>query len=131
MTESAPPIGKSRRRDRVRHGAHRHARALDRQILTVLVGHILDTLVAARHSSNLGPAAMARYFPPNQTLLDYLLMGPGQDMRNVRDVAVLKAVSVAMAKVLGSTSCPITQPTGSPLKPGLDREPSSAASLSA
>jgi RND superfamily putative drug exporter len=68
--------------------------------------------------SNLGLAAMARHFPPNETLPDYLLIRSGHDMRNARDLAVLNAVSVALAKVPGVDLVrSITQPAGSPLKP--------------
>ncbi len=68
--------------------------------------------------SNLGLAAMAEHFPPNQTLPDYVLIGSDHDMANTRDLAVLNSVSTAVAKVDGADQVrSITQPTGTSLKP--------------
>ncbi|MDO9495410.1 MAG: MMPL family transporter [Nocardioides sp.] len=68
--------------------------------------------------SNVGLAAMAEHFPPNQTLPDYVLIRSEQDMANTRDLAVLNAVSTAVAKVDGVDQVrSITQPAGKRLKP--------------
>ncbi|MDI6912552.1 MMPL family transporter [Nocardioides sp.] len=68
--------------------------------------------------SNLGLAAMADHFPPNQTLPDYLLIRSDHDMANTRDLAVLNSVSIALAKVDGVDQVlSITQPAGQPLRP--------------
>lgn len=68
--------------------------------------------------SNLGLAAMAEHFPPNQTLPDYLLIRSDHDMANTRDLAVLNTVSTAVAKVEGVDQVrSITQPNGKPLAP--------------
>ncbi|MCR1785626.1 MMPL family transporter [Nocardioides carbamazepini] len=68
--------------------------------------------------SNAGLAAMAEHFPPNQTLPDYVLIRSDQDMANTRDLAVLNAVSTAVAKVDGVDQVrSITQPAGRRLKP--------------
>ena len=68
--------------------------------------------------SNLGLAAMAEHFPPNQTLPDYLLIRSDHDMANTRDLAVLNAVSTAVAKVDGVDQVrSITQPAGKRLEP--------------
>lgn len=67
--------------------------------------------------SNLGLAALATHFPPNETLPDYLLVRSDHDMRNSRDLAVLNAVSVAVTKVPGVALVrSITQPSGTPLQ---------------
>jgi RND superfamily putative drug exporter len=73
--------------------------------------------------SNLGLAAMAEHFPPNETLPDYLLVRSSHDMRNTRDLAVLNAVSIAVSKVPGVDLVrSITQPAGTPLKPAVIAE---------
>ena len=68
--------------------------------------------------SNLGLAALDKHFPANETLPDYLLVRSDHDMRNTRDLAVLNAVSTAVAKVDGVRSVnSITQPDGKRLAP--------------
>lgn len=68
--------------------------------------------------SNLGLAAMAEHFPPNQTLPDYLLIRSDHDMANTRDLAVINAVSTAVTKVDGVDRVrSVTQPMGTRLKP--------------
>ncbi|MGA8845287.1 MAG: MMPL family transporter, partial [Nocardioides sp.] len=68
--------------------------------------------------SNLGLAAMAEHFPPNQTLPDYLLIRSDHDMANTRDLAVLNSISTAVTKVDGVDQVrSITQPAGKRLKP--------------
>lgn len=68
--------------------------------------------------SNLGLAALDKHFPANETLPDYLLIRSDHDMRNTRDLAVLNAVSTAVAKVDGVISVDsITQPDGKRLAP--------------
>lgn len=73
--------------------------------------------------SNLGLATMAKHFPANETLPDYLLVRSSRDMRNTRDLAVLNAVSIAVSKVPGVNLVrSITQPAGTPLKPAVIAE---------
>ncbi|MCK5926872.1 MAG: MMPL family transporter [Nocardioides sp.] len=68
--------------------------------------------------SNLGLAAMADHFPPNQTLPDYLIIRSDHDMANSRDLAVLNSASRAVAKVDGVDQVrSITQPAGKRLEP--------------
>lgn len=68
--------------------------------------------------SNLGLAALNDHFPVNETLPDYLLVRADHDMANARDLAVLNAVSTAVAKVDGVASVSsITQPDGKRLAP--------------
>jgi RND superfamily putative drug exporter len=68
--------------------------------------------------SNLGLAAMAEHFPPNQTLPDYLLIRSDHNMANTRDLAVINSVSTAMTKVDGVDQVrSITQPAGKRLEP--------------
>ena len=68
--------------------------------------------------SNLGLAAMADHFPPNQTLPDYLLIRSDHNMANTRDLAVLNSISTAVAKVDGVDQVrSITQPVGERLEP--------------
>jgi RND superfamily putative drug exporter len=67
--------------------------------------------------SNLGLAALAEHFPPNETLPDYVLVRADRDMRNSRDLAVLNAVSMAVEKVPGVGMVrSITQPAGEPIE---------------
>ncbi len=67
--------------------------------------------------SNQGLAALARHFPPNETLPDYVLVRANHDMRNSRDLAVLNAVSIAVEKVSGVDLVrSITQPAGDPIE---------------
>ncbi|RYY11469.1 MAG: hypothetical protein EON55_14210, partial [Alphaproteobacteria bacterium] len=66
--------------------------------------------------SNVGNAAMAEHFAPNETLPDYILVTSARDMRNPQDLASLNTVSRAIAKVPGVSSVrSITQPAGEPL----------------
>jgi len=66
--------------------------------------------------SNVGNAAMARHFSPNETLPDYILVTSTRDMRNPQDLASLNTLSRAVAKVPGVSSVrSITQPAGEPL----------------
>lgn len=68
--------------------------------------------------SNLGLAALAEHFPPNETLPDYVLVRANHDMRNSRDLAVVNAVSMAVEKVPGVDLVrSITQPAGEPIEP--------------
>lgn len=68
--------------------------------------------------SNLGLAAMAEHFPPNQTLPDYLLIRSDHDMANTRDLAVINSVSTSVTKVDSVDQVrSITQPTGKRLEP--------------
>ncbi|MEO6604166.1 MAG: MMPL family transporter [Aeromicrobium sp.] len=66
--------------------------------------------------SNIGNAALAKHFAPNETLPDYILVTSKHDMRNPKDLASLNTLSRAIAKVPGVASVrSITQPTGSSL----------------
>ncbi len=67
--------------------------------------------------SNLGNAAMAKHFAPNEILPDYILVTSERDMRNPQDLASLNTLSRAIAKVPGVSSVrSITQPAGEPLR---------------
>jgi RND superfamily putative drug exporter len=66
--------------------------------------------------SNIGSAALAKHFAPNETLPDYILVTSKHDMRNPKDLASLNTLSRAVAKVPGVSSVrSITQPVGKPL----------------
>ncbi|GAC1520271.1 MAG: MMPL family transporter [Marmoricola sp.] len=66
--------------------------------------------------SNIGNAAMAKHFAPNETLPDYILVTSARDMRNPQDLASLNTLSRTIAKVPGVTAVrSITQPAGVPL----------------
>jgi RND superfamily putative drug exporter len=66
--------------------------------------------------SNIGNAALAKHFAPNETLPDYILVTAQRDMRNPKDLASLNTLSRAIGKVPGVTSVrSITQPAGEPL----------------
>lgn len=66
--------------------------------------------------SNVGNAAMAKHFAPNEILPDYILVTSARDMRNPQDLASLNTLSRAIAKVPGVSAVrSITQPAGEPL----------------
>lgn len=66
--------------------------------------------------SNVGNAAMAKHFSPNETLPDYILVTSARDMRNPQDLASLNTLSRAISKIPGVSSVrSITQPAGKPL----------------
>lgn len=66
--------------------------------------------------SNDGYALLARHFPENEILADYLLVTADHDLRNPRDLAAIEQAARAVAGVPGVVSVrTVTRPLGEPL----------------
>lgn len=67
----------------------------------------------ANTPSNIGDHALARHFPANETLPDYLLVVSDHDMSDPADLAALNSLTRALTKVPGVVAVrSITEPTG-------------------
>ncbi len=66
--------------------------------------------------SNRGYALLARHFPVNEVLPDYVVIQADHDLRNTRDLALIERASAAVAQHEGVALVrTITRPTGEPI----------------